>query len=76
MKRITLVLLCLVLLLTAGCAKQESAATTEATTQPTTAPTETTAPPRSRCPRRRRQLFWQIMFPRFCRFSPAGMPWM
>lgn len=45
MKRIALVLLCLVLLLTAGCAKQESAATTEATTQPTTAPTETTAPP-------------------------------
>ena len=45
MKRITLVLLCLVLLLTAGCAKQEPAVTTEATTQPTTAPTETTAPP-------------------------------
>ena len=45
MKRITLVLLCLVLLLTAGCAKQEPVATTEATTQPTTAPTETTAPP-------------------------------
>ena len=45
MKRITLVLLCLVLLLTVGCAKQEPVATTEATTQPTTAPTETTAPP-------------------------------
>ena len=45
MKRITLVLLCLVLLLTAGCAKQEPVASTEATTQPTTAPTETTAPP-------------------------------
>ena len=45
MKRITLVLLCLVLLLTAGCAKQEPAVTTEATTQPTTVPTETTAPP-------------------------------
>lgn len=45
MKRITLVLLCLVLLLTAGCAKQEPVATTEVTTQPTTAPTETTAPP-------------------------------
>ena len=45
MKRIALVLLCLVLLLTAGCAKQEPAVTTEATTQPTTAPTETTAPP-------------------------------
>lgn len=45
MKRITLVLLCLVLLLTAGCAKQEPVATTEATTQPTTAPTETTVPP-------------------------------
>lgn len=45
MKRIALVLLCLVLLLTAGCAKQEPVATTEATTQPITAPTETTAPP-------------------------------
>ena len=45
MKRITLVLLCLVLLLTVGCAKQEPVATTEVTTQPTTAPTETTAPP-------------------------------
>lgn len=45
MKRIALVLLCLVLLLTAGCAKQEPVATTEATTQPTTVPTETTAPP-------------------------------
>ena len=45
MKRIALVLLCLVLLLTAGCAKQEPVATTEVTTQPTTAPTETTAPP-------------------------------
>ena len=45
MKRIALVLLCLVLLLTVGCAKQEPVATTEVTTQPTTAPTETTAPP-------------------------------
>ena len=45
MKRIAIVLLCLSLLFTAGCAKQELAATTEATTQPTTAPTETTAPP-------------------------------
>lgn len=45
MKRFALVLLCLALLLTAGCAKQEPVVTTEATTQPTTAPTETTAPP-------------------------------
>ncbi|MGM9549228.1 MAG: hypothetical protein ACI3V5_05230 [Faecousia sp.] len=45
MKRIAIVLLCLVLLLTAGCAKQEPVVTTEATTQPTTVPAETTAPP-------------------------------
>lgn len=45
MKRIALILLCLILLLTTGCAKQEPAVSTEATTQPTTAPMETTAPP-------------------------------
>lgn len=45
MKRIAIVLLCISLLFTAGCTKQEPTATTEATTQPTTAPTETTAPP-------------------------------
>ena len=44
MKRIALVLLCLALLLTAGCSKQEPAETT-VSTQPTTVPTETTAPP-------------------------------
>lgn len=47
MKRIAIVLLCLVLLLTAGCAKQEPAETTPVTTAPpaTETPTETTAPP-------------------------------
>lgn len=49
MKKRAAILLSLLLLLTAGCARQEPTATAEATTetvtQPTTIPTETTAPP-------------------------------